>query len=197
MLSARKTLSSLLQGNLQHVKGRFSHSNVAPARRKRLVERQQPGALILGCSDSRVPPELIFNCGLGDLFVVRTAGHVLDSAGMATLHYGIGHLEIPLVLVLGHAGCGAVQAALQAHASGKIPDGKLGDLVRHIRPALFALEDVNGMLPLEEAVKARVLATVQLLQHDPLVAKATQENRLLLAGAFYALRTGRVEVINP
>ncbi|MDW8268550.1 MAG: carbonic anhydrase [Anaerolineae bacterium] len=150
--------------------------------------------MILGCSDSRVPPELIFDCGLGDLFVVRTAGHGVDEAVLGSIHFGVTQLHIPLVVVLGHRRCGAVEAALAAGERGDVPGNAIGRLVESIRPAVAQVGDEAGDR-LDAAVRAHVALTVKRLQADPVLAPSVAQGRLRVVGACYDLDSGWVELI--
>lgn len=131
-----EALKRLMEGNKRYAKGKSTDINESLARRAKVVKRQRPFAMVFSCVDSRVPPELVFDRGLGDLFVIRTAGEVVDSAVMGSLEYGAYELEIPLLLVLGHEKCGAVKATMEAVASGGEVDGSIGYLVDALRPAV-------------------------------------------------------------
>ncbi len=131
-----EAITRLLEGNARFVRGKSTTINESADRRVKLAERQRPFATIFSCVDSRVPPELVFDRGLGDLFVIRTAGNVVDSAVMGSLEYGAYELEIPLLLVLGHKKCGAVKATMETIASGGKAEGSIAYLVEAIRPAV-------------------------------------------------------------
>ncbi len=131
-----EAITRLLEGNARFVRGKSTAINESAARRTKIAQRERPFATIFSCVDSRVPPELVFDRGLGDLFVIRTAGNVVDSAVMGSLEYGAYELEIPLLLVLGHKGCGAVKATMDAIKSGGKAAGSMGYLVEAIRPAV-------------------------------------------------------------
>ena len=131
-----EALERLLEGNQRYASGSSKPVNESAERRVKVAERQRPFAAILSCVDSRVPPELLFDRGLGDLFVTRTAGHVVDSAVMGSLEYGAYELEIPLLLVLGHKKCGAVKATMEAVESGGKAEGSIAFLVDALRPAV-------------------------------------------------------------
>lgn len=131
-----EALQRLMEGNQRYAAGASKPVNESAERRVKVAERQRPFAAVLSCVDSRVPPELIFDRGLGDLLVVRTAGHVVDSAVLGSLEYGAYELEIPLLLVLGHQKCGAMQATMDAVKSGAKVDGGIAYLVDALRPAV-------------------------------------------------------------
>ncbi|MDX1664477.1 MAG: carbonic anhydrase [Candidatus Promineifilaceae bacterium] len=189
-VSSSLPLDRLLAGNARFAEGRPQHPQQSPARREGLMKGQTPFALILSCSDSRVPPAIVFDQGLGDLFTVRTAGHVLDDAVNATLAFGIGVLQVPLVVVLGHEQCGAVAAALQADVDAGDP---LAPLLARIRPALADLRPHDAAAAhFEAAVKANVhlvLGQVRAL------AASLREVPPRVIGAYYRLEDGRVEIL--
>ena len=113
-MKAETALQCLLEGNRRFAANQPLHPRRGPHRRREISQGQEPFAIVLGCADSRVPPTLVFDCGLGDLFVIRTAGHVVDEVVLGSMSYGVEVLEIPLLVVLGHSRCGAVQAAVQS-----------------------------------------------------------------------------------
>jgi carbonic anhydrase len=134
--SPEEALMRLLEGNVRFVADKSLPIDEGKDRREKVVKRQKPFATIFSCVDSRVPPELIFDRGLGDLFVVRTAGEVPDSAVMGSIEYGAAELEIPLLMVLGHTGCGAVKATVNTLESGETPDADIAYLVEGLKPAV-------------------------------------------------------------
>jgi carbonic anhydrase len=134
--SPEEALMRLLEGNVRFVADKSLPIDEGKDRREKVVKRQKPFATIFSCVDSRVPPELIFDRGLGDLFVVRTAGEVPDAAVMGSIEYGAAELEIPLLLVLGHTGCGAVKATVNTMESGETPDADIAYLVEGLKPAV-------------------------------------------------------------
>jgi carbonic anhydrase len=154
-----QALDWLMDGNARFAEGRPRHDFASQKRRMMLVEGQHPFGVVVGCSDSRVPPELIFDFGLGDLFVIRVAGNVVHADETASIEYAIEHLDVKLVLVLGHEGCGAVTAAL-GMAKGEVHE--LEGLLDRIRPALI---DIDPSLPAAEKVHMGVEANVRLGMH--------------------------------
>ncbi|MCX7750263.1 MAG: carbonic anhydrase [Candidatus Bipolaricaulota bacterium] len=169
----------LREGNERHAQGAHRHPRQDPARRAELAQGQRPWAAVLGCSDSRVPPEIVFDQGLGDLFVVRTAGHVCDGVALASLRYAVDHLGVGLVVVLGHTGCGAVRAAIEAP-----PENPEDPLCAAIRPAIERARLGGGDL-YAETIRLHVQGTVAGLRRalgSPAVV-----------GAVYDLASGRVE----
>ena len=161
-----------------------------------LAREQRPYATILGCSDSRVPPELLFDAGFGELFVVRVAGNTLSAEVAGSLQYAGVHLKTPLFVVLGHEGCGAVGAALDTHFHGVRYRSRIAKLVRKIIPAI---EDLNPKLPpdrlLAQAIESNVRWTMQQLLNTPEGKVRVAENRLMLVGAIYHIKTGRVRFL--
>jgi carbonic anhydrase len=178
-VSAGEGLERLLSGNRRHASGREVHPHQDPARREEIVSGQHPFAVILGCSDSRVPPEILFDCGLGDLFVVRTAGHCLDEAASGSIQYAVEHLGVELVVVLGHAFCGAVTAVLEDAGAA----GHLKNLLDRLRPVVGGLPRPGG---LERAIAENVHRTVAELKSEAWARKVT------VLGMHYDLRSGRV-----
>lgn len=184
-------LKRLLEGNQRYVAARALHPNETAECRTRVAGGQEPFAMVLGCSDSRVPPEVLFDQGLGDLFVVRTAGHVLDDAGLGSLEYAAEHLGVRLLLVLGHERCGAVGAAVK----GGEAEGHLEYLVKAIAPAVEATRGTPGDA-VDNAVRANVAQVAATLRSSkPLLRELAEDGRLKVVGARYDLDTGVVEVL--
>ncbi len=161
----------------------------AAKRRAELTKSQHPFAIIVSCSDSRVPPELVFDQGLGDLFVIRVAGNVIDDQSLGSIEYAVDHLAVRLIVVLGHQRCGAVKAAKETIAAkGKAP-AHIQSLVMAIQPAVEAT--VNG--DLEATVKANVKDVVQALRSStPILKPKVDSGELKVLGAYYSLDTGSV-----
>jgi carbonic anhydrase len=191
-------LQKLLAGNQRFVKGKTTNPRRKPEDFGKLVEGQTPKAVIVGCADSRVPPELLFDQGVGDLFVVRVAGNVVSGAGAivkGSIEYAVAELNVPLVMVLGHTQCGAVKAAMK-HISDKDPlPGAIAELVNAIKPAVINAKDRDGNA-LDNAIKANVAIGVERLKSlEPIVAIALREGRVKVVGGVYDLRTGSVTMI--
>ena len=162
-----------------------------------LAQGQQPYATVLGCSDSRVPPELVFDAGFGELFVVRVAGNVLGPSIMGTLQYAGAHLHTPLFIVLGHEGCGAVKAALASKFRGERQKSRIELLLEDILPALDDLDETLAPAALlEAAVEANVRWTVRTLLETPEARARAEEGRMKLVGALYDLDTGVVRFLD-
>src|SRR5438046_5665529 len=158
----------------------------AATRRADLKASQHPFAIVLSCSDSRVPPEIVFDQGLGDLFVLRVAGNVIDDQSLGSIEYAVDHLAVRLIVVLGHQRCGAVKAAKETIAAkGKAP-AHIQSLVMAIQPAVEAT--VNG--DLEATVKANVKDVVQALRSStPILKPKVDSGELKVLGAYYSLNT--------
>ncbi|WP_432496332.1 carbonic anhydrase [Kineococcus auxinigenes] len=189
-----QALELLRQGNARFTAAREQHTAHTVRRRLQVARGQHPFAIVLACADSRVPPELVFDQGLGDLFVVRTAGQVIAPPVLGSIQYGVEHLHVPLLVVLGHEGCGAVGATLEAVETGAASSGTAIDsLVEAIRPAVErarAAADEEHVLA--EAVRANVADEVAALSADPLLAEAVRAGRLRVVGATYDLDDGAV-----
>jgi carbonic anhydrase len=187
-VTSDSALAELKAGNEHHVAHRYMHPHETEDRLRELSSGQHPHAEILSCSDSRVPPELIFDQGLGDLFIVRVAGNVAADTELGSLEYGAEHLHIPLLVVLGHQHCGAVTAAVEA---GK-PEGHITALVNLLRPAVEKSRGMQGD-KVENAVKANVEMVVkQLRSSGPILQGLVDEGKLKVVGAVYSLDTGKV-----
>jgi carbonic anhydrase len=188
VITSEAALSELKAGNEHHVQNRYRRPHQTTARLNELVSGQYPEAAVLSCADSRVPPEIVFDQGLGDLFVVRVAGNVATDTEIASLEYGAEHLHIPLLVVLGHESCGAVAATIQ----GGEPDGHIGTLVNLIKPAVEKSRTMTGD-PLSNAVRTNVQMVVQQLRTTkPILSKLVAEGKLKIIGGVYSLETGKV-----
>lgn len=194
-LSGESALQRLLEGNHRYLTEKPLHPRRTAARRAEIAQRQHPFAIILGCADSRVPPEIIFDQGFGDLFVIRTAGHVIDTAALASVEYAVEELGVPLLMVLGHERCGAVKAAVAVVNNGGTVPGHIMFLVDAIKPAVEQAKGSPGDL-LDNAVKAHTALVVKQLQTAaPILAPVVRESRLRIVGAHHDLDSGVVELI--
>lgn len=200
MNHARNMLDRLRDGNRRHVLGLRKHdARLSHLRRADLAEIQEPVAIVLGCSDSRVPPEIIFDQGLGDLFVVRVAGNVVGPTQLDSVEFAALHCDTRLVVVLGHSHCGAVLATLEElQQSTEDHKHHLDSIVSRVRPSVEGLlrtelrHDFDALLC--RAVRANIEASVHHLRHGSRVLANLAENEdLLVIGAEYSLETGRVE----
>ena len=190
-------LDRLAKGNERFVSGELRHPHSANEWRKRLIGGQAPFATILGCSDSRVPPELLFDQGFGDLFVIRVAGNVIDTDVIGSIEYGVDHLKTKLVVVMGHEGCGAVTAALQADSDLEKEPNEIRSLVSKIKPAT---KEVSKNLPFEQrlnlSVAENVRKSVKQLKAISDLAAAEKESRTQIIGCVYEIKTGRVRTLD-
>jgi carbonic anhydrase len=185
-VSAKDALARLEAGNRRNRTDRPEAAGRDGSRRRELLGGQSPFAVILSCSDSRIVPEIIFDTGIGDLFVVRVAGNVADSAALASIEYAVAHLGTKLVVVLAHESCGAVTAAL----SGEFPSDHTGHLMSMIRPAIEASEvrDVDTA-----ARRNARLAAKLLLDKSDIISEAVRSTGVRIVSAFYRLEAGDVE----
>ena len=194
-MKAEEVLERLMAGNRRYAASKQRHTNQTPERRQELSEAQEPIAVILGCADSRVPPEVIFDRGLGDLFVVRTAGHVVDPSVLGSLEFRVGVLGCPLIVVLGHDSCGAVRAGITSVETGELPPGFLRDIVERVTPSVLAATR-HGRTSVEEIQREHVAETARLLaSRSTLIHDRVADGRLAIVGAEYALADGRVRVV--
>lgn len=192
----RAALAELLAGNRRFVSGQPIHGHDVTAAAASASGDQQPYAVVLGCIDSRVPLEAIFDQTFGSICVIRTGGHVLDRAVLGSIEYVVGELGVPLVMVLGHERCGAVAAALDAVRGGRRPGGSLAHLVDQIAPAVREVgADAPGAHPM--AIRRHVLRTVAALRADDLLAAPVAAGRVDVVGALYDLSTGEVTPLAP
>ncbi|MEU0572596.1 carbonic anhydrase [Nonomuraea sp. NPDC005983] len=180
--TAEQAWAALEEGNRRWAAGTSCRPRQDPEHRRRVAADQSPHAVVLSCIDSRVPPEVVFDAGLGDLLVVRTAGHTVDRLVTAAVQYGPQALSAPLVVVLGHQRCGAVTAAAQALREGAALPGELSRIVAALEPAY---EGSGG--DVEAMISAHVVRTVSLLRDDGLL-----RGRAAVIGARYSLDTGLV-----
>lgn len=186
----------LKEGNQRFVNGSVAHPNQNAARRSSLTEAQHPIAVIFGCSDSRLAAEIIFDVGLGDVFVVRTAGQVIDDAVLGSLEFSVDTLKVPLIVVLGHDSCGAVSAAVSSAESGDMPQGYVRDLVERILPSVLAARR-TGAETVNDTVEEHVKQTVQrLTNHSRSLHEAVAEGRTAVMGVTYRLSEGTADVVS-
>lgn len=186
-----QVLLHIMEGNRRFVAGKASHPNQSPKRRAEVLAGQYPLAAVLACADSRMPPEVIFDQGIGDLFVIRNAGNIVDDVVLGSIEFAVEYLNVPLVMVLGHTDCGAVSAAVQ----GGIAPGHIGSIVDIIQPAVDSVRHKAGDVVLK-ATLANVQRMVDRISTaSPLNSKALSEKRLVVAGALYHLDTGEVKLL--
>jgi carbonic anhydrase len=194
--TAEESLQRLKDGNARFVSGAARFSTLQTDDLAGLAKGQQPYATILGCSDSRVPPELVFDVGFGELFVVRVAGNTLGPSIAGTLQYAAAHLRTPLFVVMGHEGCGAVKAAIDSKFYGAQQKSRIALLLENILPALDHLDDQLAPEALvDAAVEANVRWTMRQLLEAPERQTGLAQDGLMLVGAVYCLHTGRVRFL--
>jgi carbonic anhydrase len=194
--TADEALARLIAGNERFVAGQARFPTVQKEVLADLAKGQHPYATIIGCSDSRVPPELLFDAGFGELFIIRIAGNVISAEVMGSIQYAAVHLKTPLFVVLGHEGCGAVQAALAAVTEGARERAHITSLLERIVPGL---DGVDLTLPAEArlmaAVEANVRWSMRQLMDTPEARERMAEGVLKLVGGVYELTTGRVRIL--
>lgn len=184
----------LAAGNARFVANSPRHPNQDAQRRHILEAGQTPSAIFFGCADSRVAAEIIFDQGLGDLFVVRTAGHVVDNAVLGSIEFAVSVLGVPLIVVLGHDSCGALKATMDAVLTGDVPPGYLRDIVERITPSVMTARK-DGASTLEELETEHVRNTTQLLnERSVVVHNAIASGELAIVGATYDLGDGKATV---
>ena len=192
-ITGEEALEKLMEGNANFSAGNASHPDQSAERRDELVAGQHPFAVVVGCSDSRIPPEVIFDQGLGDILVIRTAGQVMDNVTIASIEYAVEHLGVPLVVVLGHDSCGAVTAVVKG---GEIV-GHLDSLVDYITPAVDEARDMgNESDLLNNSIDNNVFNIVdELKTSEPVLSDKVESGELMIVGARYHLDSGMVEIL--
>ena len=195
-LTAEQALRRLIEGNRRFVRGDAHFPTVRKEILAELAREQRPYATIFGCSDSRVPPELLFDVSFGELFVIRVAGNTLSAEVAGSMQYASLHLRVPLFVILGHEGCGAVAAALETRFHGVRHRSRVAKLVESIVPAL---ENLDRKLPpgrlLAKAVEANVRWTMKQIMESPEGRASVGKGRVKLVGAIYDMKNGRVKLL--
>lgn len=187
--------SRLLEGNERFVGDVPEHPNQDTSRRQSLATSQAPFATLFGCADSRVAAEMIFDVGLGEMFVVRTAGQVTDAVTIGSLEYGVEVLGTPLLIVLGHDSCGAVTAAVDSFTTGNTPGGFIADVVAQLLPSVVRAQ-AKGIHDVTGTVEQNTVDTVELLYNRSRILRdAVDSGRLVMLGMTYHLEDGRVKVV--
>jgi carbonic anhydrase len=188
---------AVLAGNDRFVRGEPAHPDQDASHRAQIATGQRPFATVFGCSDSRVAAEIIFDQGLGDFFVVRTAGHVVDAGVLGSVEFGISVLDIPLIVVLGHDLCGAVGAAVTAMDGGEVPTGYVRDLVERVTPSVLATRSEFESPTLDDVEVEHVRHTGRvLLERSKVIDQAVTEGRCAIVGLVYTLTDGRVRLVD-
>lgn len=190
-MTSQESINQLIDGNRRFVAGKSLHPNQSLERRKQSAGGQKPIAAILGCADSRVSPEIVFDQGIGDLFVLRVAGNVADDPVIGSLEYAVAQLGVPLIIVLGHSACGAVAAATQG---GEFP-GKIGSLTQALAPAVEKAKGRAGDA-VNNAVKENVqMIADRLAASKPILEEKVKEEKLQILPAFYDLASAKLEML--
>ena len=190
-ITGEQALQKLMEGNARYASGNASHPDQSVERRSELIAGQHPFAVIVGCSDSRIAPEVLFDQGLGDIFVIRTAGQVLDDVAIASIEYAVEHLGVPLVVVLGHDSCGAVTATIEG---GEAP-GHMNCLLDFIQPAVDAAREIGDEDELQSnSIDINVHNIVDELKAcQPILSEKVEKGELMIVGARYHLDSGEVK----
>ncbi len=191
---SQEVLQKLLDGNSRFAANAPERPRQNIKRRAEIAEHQHPKAIVVTCSDSRVCPEIIFDQGLGDLFVIRTAGQVCDNVALGSIEYAVEHLGASLILVLGHERCGAVTAAVSAQTA----PGYINHIVQAIQPAVtIARKQQDGDI-IARAVRANVALVIQqITSASPFLRERIQKQGLVITGGYYHLEAGAVSLISP
>ncbi|MDS1114568.1 carbonic anhydrase [Gordonia westfalica] len=190
----REAWRILRDGNDRFVAGESQHPSQGIEDRARLADGQHPHVVLFGCADSRLAAEIIFDQGLGDMFVVRTAGHVIDSAVLGSLEYAVEVLGVPLIVLLGHDSCGAVKATLDALDDLQIPGGYIRDVVERVTPSILAGRS-EGLTRVDEFEARHVVETGRLLmQRSRIIADRISTGKLAIVGLTYKLSDGQVNL---
>jgi carbonic anhydrase len=189
-LSPEEALQKLMEGNQRFVQHQLQHPDQSEARLREVAQAQHPFATILSCADSRVPAEILFDQGIGDIFDVRLAGNIVTPESIGSIEYAVVLLETPVLMILGHERCGAVTAAVQNES---LP-GQIGTFVEAILPAVQRVKDQPGDT-VDNAVTANVKYQIELLQRSSLITERVQSGQLKVVGARYDLDTGTVTMI--
>jgi len=191
IVAADEALKRLTEGNKRYVVGKFIRPHQTSVRRAELIDGQHPFAIVLSCSDSRIPVELVFDQGVGDLFVVRVAGNIADDIALGSIEYAAAHLHVSLAIVMGHGNCGAVAAT----ASGGELEGHLPAIANAIRPAVDKVKSHQGDL-VNNAAKANAeMVAERLKSSKPVLFELVRAGKLTIVAAFYDIKSGKVEFI--
>lgn len=189
-------LGKLMDGNKRFVSGNLSQKDLGEARRKELAGGQHPFAIVVTCSDSRVSPEIVFDEGLGDIFVVRVAGNVLDPVALGSIEYAAEHLHAPLLILLGHEKCGAVSAAMDEKGE---PEGNIGAIIKKILPAVKKAKAKGGSKDeiLNAAIRENVsLSYKTIREKSPVLKHLIDKGELKVTAGVYRLASGEVEPLS-
>lgn len=198
MISPQEALEKLIEGNKRFANGDSQHPNRCDETKNALLKQQKPFVAVLSCSDSRVPVEIIFDAGLGDIFAVRTAGHVLSKEVMGSLEYAIRTLGVKLIMILGHENCGAIRTAVETYQNKGYDElsENLQSILNHIYPAIEQTVCENDDF-LNSAVKSNINYQLEdLKKKDDYIKQKVENGEIKLVGAMYSLATGKVEIFD-
>ncbi len=191
MITSDEALKKLITGNKRFAERNMQHPNQTEERQNEIISGQKPFAIILSCSDSRIPPEIVFDQGLGDLFVIRVAGNILDDIIKGSIEYAVDHLKVKLVMVLGHSNCGALKAAI---AGGKV-SMNISHIIDSLLPSVTKARELKGDIH-ENATKLNILRAVEkLMASPPVLDTLVEKGQVKIVGAYYDLETGLVEIL--
>ena len=193
-VSGGAALSRLLVGNERFSIGASLHQNISQERVNMIKSKQTPIAIIVSCSDSRVPPEIIFDQGLGDIFVVRTAGNVIGQYELGSIEYAVEHLNVKLIMVLGHGNCGAVTAYMHSdgHSEGNAIDSIMNSIRNNSCVQNLSRNDRNV---LSQVINANIMGNVELLKNTQMLQNYTKNQGLIIVGALYDMNDGKVMIL--
>lgn len=197
-LTPEEAMKKLQEGNERYVAGKSTQPNQSQARRQETAKGQHPFATVLACSDSREPVEIIFDGGIGDIFVIRVAGNVVDTIEVGSIEYGVANLHTPVVLVLGHTHCGAVAAAVK-----EVPvQGSIAPLVENILPAVYTVRKKDPKLAgaklMARAIEENVRLSIEnLIARSSIIREHIKEGKLQVLGAVYNIETGKIDWLGP
>lgn len=196
--TCERALKNLLDGNKRFIGGVCEQKDLSDSKRKELAKGQKPSAIVVTCSDSRVSPELLFDQGLGDVFVIRTAGNVVDKIALGSIEYAAEHLHSPLVFVLGHEKCGAVSAALETVEKKGKAEGNIGAIIEKITPAVITAQKKGGTRDevLENAIKENARNTSrEIMAKSSIIQHLVHEDQVEIVAGEYSLTSGSVEMV--
>lgn len=182
-LNPKQALQKLVEGNIRYTEDHLLHADSSAERREAIRSVQEPFAVILGCSDSRVPPEIIFDQGVGDLFIVRVAGNVVGPIELDSMEYAVKHLHSSVIMVLGHENCGAIKAVLAGELA------EIDQIATLIKPAIAKCKNVD------QCVRANVDYVVKKIKESALIGPHVKAGEIDVVGAYYDLNTGKVEIL--
>lgn len=194
-LDPDEALQFLIRGNEAFLSDEAAAPPIGAKRRLELAKGQAPFCAYVTCSDSRVPPELLFGRGLGELFIIRNAGNTVDTVAMGSIEYAVAELRVPLVVVMGHESCGAVKAAQAVVESNARFPGAIDNMIQPIIPAVLDVRDEKGKIDTDDAVHQNVRRVVHQLRNesDPILLEPQKQGKLKVVGAYYDLDAGRVD----